>query len=1473
MARASVMFRGLAAALLATVAVVVGVLVAVLGGGLVFVQTEFGRQTLADAIEGMLSAPGAEVTIGKIGSGLPARLAVSDVVMRDEDGVWLTVDRAVLDWRPLALLRRQLHVDDIRAGGIDLIRLPPAAEETEPEEPGQPFEVPSLPVDVRIDSIAITDVTLGEQVVGERMTLDVAGQLSAPTERAFQTRLEVQRTDRPGLVATLDATLDPATQVLGVDADVTEPEGGLIARLAGLEPYPPVDLQLEGRGPLRDWQGRLTATAGELVALDATIGIARTETLTLSLSGTAELAALIDPPLRAIAEDALEFDVLVIETAEEKYRLERMTLRSDAIEAAASGVVDLGEQTLDLSLGLASRDATRLNAALEGIVLGKLALDASASGALALPQIAVTGVINDVQIPDVASAQTVSLQARAEPIERQRNDAEVVSFAADVEADGMAVADPSLAGLTADSLSAVARGQLDMGTMVLTVDEAVLASGPSRISADGWMNLDNGDAEASVETDIGDLSGLGAAMDQRLSGALESRARVDGNIQTQVLREGTLEGLIYDLSFHDPAIDEVIGDRVTVSATYAVDGDKGSLDADIRAGEALNARLAGTLTDGLQRLMARYRIEAPRLAVIGEAFNLPIAGALVLSGTAEGDPINPSVVATARLTDGQIADFAVSRAELNAVAETVARAPTGEVTLTAATEAGPVDVSALFDTQAESRFNLRSLSAKVPGLTVTGAGNVDFADSTVDGRLRAALEAAQGVEYGGSRIIGTGTMDVRLERAAGQQTAVFDLSAGPLAVRAGGEEQFQAASIVARGRVEDALGAPRIAAEASANEIGAAGSLAQSVKLNLDGPLTAAAFSLAIDEFGEPPLAVDAAGTLGLKDDTVRLGLQRLQGAFGEYPFALRRPATVAYTSPVIRIDDLAMDIAGGEVRADGSIGGAQTAATIDASLPAEVIGAAAGMELRGRIEANARLREQSGLIAGTIELRAIDIVQTTGSIAAAAPVNAVLTVDVRNGTVFANGQVRDLGPTPLVLTGEMPLAIDAETLQPRERETTPIRAQVNWQGDLRSLTQLAPLADQRVAGAATIDVAVRGTLEQPTASGRIVVRNGTYEHLVYGTLIRNMELTAGVDDRQTVRVSLTGTDGAAGRVSAEGRADLAELEGEPIVLDVDLRNMTLVRRDDVTAAAAGRLSYRGTATSGLLSGRVETTGVEVSLLGGVPPSVVTLDVIEVREGERIDVAPPSAGPPVTPDEAIRLDLSLVMPNRVFVRGRGLDSEWSGNLDIGGTVTDVRVIGSLQVIRGTFDLVGTEFDLENSAIRFDGDRQLTPRLDIEATHVARDLTATIRVTGTPNAPELALTSNPSLPESEILAQVLFGRSSGELGPAELVEIAMALDTLTGGGGRLGGGALGTLRETFGLTRLSIGTGEGGDPEVRAGRYLTDRIYVETVQGTRPGSSKFRAEVELTDQLALEAETGDVSQDTGEYVGVRWRYDY
>ncbi len=40
------------------------------------------------------------------------------------------------------------------------------------------------------------------------------------------------------------------------------------------------------------------------------------------------------------------------------------------------------------------------------------------------------------------------------------------------------------------------------------------------------------------------------------------------------------------------------------------------------------------------------------------------------------------------------------------------------------------------------------------------------------------------------------------------------------------------------------------------------------------------------------------------------------------------------------------------------------------------------------------------------------------------------------------------------------------------------------------------------------------------------------------------------------------------------------------------------------------------------------------------------------------------------------------IPARVFVRGRGLESEWIGNLRVAGTANDPKIVGRLEIRRG-----------------------------------------------------------------------------------------------------------------------------------------------------------------------------------------------
>ena len=117
---------------------------------------------------------------------------------------------------------------------------------------------------------------------------------------------------------------------------------------------------------------------------------------------------------------------------------------------------------------------------------------------------------------------------------------------------------------------------------------------------------------------------------------------------------------------------------------------------------------------------------------------------------------------------------------------------------------------------------------------------------------------------------------------------------------------------------------------------------------------------------------------------------------------------------------------------------------------------------------------------------------------------------------------------------------------------------------------------------------------------------------------------------------------------------------------------------------------------------------------------------------------------------------------------------------------------------------------------------------------------------------------------------MFNRPANSITPLQAVQLAAAVNRLRGGGP----GVLDRLRTALGVDTLDVGGGDGttsnAGTTVRAGKYLSEGIYVEGETGTAAQSSKARVEVEILPNVSLQAETG---ADANRGVGVKWQFDY
>src|SRR5262249_21142340 len=160
---------------------------------------------------------------------------------------------------------------------------------------------------------------------------------------------------------------------------------------------------------------------------------------------------------------------------------------------------------------------------------------------------------------------------------------------------------------------------------------------------------------------------------------------------------------------------------------------------------------------------------------------------------------------------------------------------------------------------------------------------------------------------------------------------------------------------------------------------------------------------------------------------------------------------------------------------------------------------------------------------------------------------------------------------------------------------------------------------------------------------------------------------------------SFSAQDSASGSLKAQGNVSLRGPSGPTAELSATLANFRVAARDEAVATATGNLSIVGPLTGPKVNAPLTVDRAHINLPERLPPKVVVLKVVETNSKTRKQ--PPSEPANQPPALPATLDIMIDMPGNIFVRGRGLESEWRGKLTITGTSAIPVINGSLEQIR------------------------------------------------------------------------------------------------------------------------------------------------------------------------------------------------
>lgn len=1038
-------------------------------------------------------------------------------------------------------------------------------------------------------------------------------------------------------------------------------------------------------------------------------------------------------------------------------------------------------------------------------------------------------------------------------------------------------------------LTVTARATLGLADLSLSVDALSVAAGAEgpRIDATAALALDpvpRGTASARVTLPdlgllaplLGDLTPTGAA-DLRLT---DVSLTEDGRVT------GTLRLTLADAALGLPPADALLGPAPSLGGRLAFDPAAGLTvdDLDLRgAGLSIAGQVAlpadmATMTAHLDATLSDLSL------VAGDA----ASGAVVLAADLSGPVIDPAVAVSAQAPEVTLAGQDWADVALEVEAAGLASGPSGRLSLTGTGPGGPVTLSLLPALPGYARAEARDLAITVPGMVLTGGLTMNLETQRTDGTLALrADDLSRLAAWGAPPLSGSLSADITLASDTGGGQRLALRAAAPDLTLPEADVRLGALDVTAR--VDNALGTPSLTATLTATGGAAAGLAWERLALTAEGGLADLGVSLDLTGTGPTgPLTLAGRARIappGLANEG-RVSLSALTLASDGHRLRLTAPATLSLPADGgARVDRLTLALDDGTLALTGGMTGA---GAFDLSLEGRTLPLAlaslAGPEapaLAGRLDLTAALRGALPTPEGTMSLTARDVALVDAS--ELPPLAATLTARLVGGRLGAEARVTGFAAQPARASVDVPLRPGGPALVP---EAEPLSARLDWAGPVGAIWDMLPVIDHRLSGDLTLSAELTGTLAAPRVNADARLTGGRYEHLIAGTLLDDLTLTASAADSEKLRLALSGTDGGAGRLSGDGDLRLTP-DGPVGAASVRLDNARVVRRDDITATADADLRLTLEGAGAALSGGITSRQVRVRLanLGGGGGAVADLGpVMEIDDPglsplaalERAAVTDAGAdtGPAAAASAApfpVSLDVTVRLPNRVFVSGQGLESEWGGALTVGGTAAAPRLDGTIQVRRGAIEVIGKTFTIDTGTIRFGGGPPIDPLVDLVALYKTAGLEARVGVTGPVSDPALVLESVPALPQDEILSRILFGKTRGALTTLETVQLASALAQLSGLTSAGASDIVGVLRQAAGLDVLRVASDpESGAAALEAGTYLGDDVYVGVEQGLEPGSGSVSVEVDLGGGFALESRA---AQSGATEVGVQWQRDY
>jgi autotransporter translocation and assembly factor TamB len=372
-------------------------------------------------------------------------------------------------------------------------------------------------------------------------------------------------------------------------------------------------------------------------------------------------------------------------------------------------------------------------------------------------------------------------------------------------------------------------------------------------------------------------------------------------------------------------------------------------------------------------------------------------------------------------------------------------------------------------------------------------------------------------------------------------------------------------------------------------------------------------------------------------------------------------------------------------------------------------------------------------------------------------PATFELNAQTAQNQLVAMGKLQQPRIQPLEINATVPFDVQKIVNDRGFADDTPITAKARVpRTSVNFARQFVPEL-QQLDGDLGMDVDVGGTFGHPVLSGAgdVTVNVARFTNVTIPAL-RSFNARLTFRDN-ALTLDRFGGDLAGGPFTMSGRVTFAKLT-EP-VLDLQLRaqSVLVARNDTLTMRADANIGITGPFASATVAGTAALTDSHI---------LKNIELIPIGLPGRPPPQPPSATPELSvttpPLRDWKFNVAITTKNPVEIRGNLASGGATADLKLTGTGLHPGLQGVVQMQNVEATLPFSRLDVSQGLLTFDPSDSLNPKISLQGTSVIRDYTVRVYVYGTVESPQAIFSSEPPLPQEEIISLIATGATRQEL---------------------------------------------------------------------------------------------------------------